>query len=386
MDKKTIPFHRAWLGEEEEREVLETLRSGWLTAGERTKRFEEEFAKYVGARYAVGLNSCTAGLFLSLKTLEIGPGDEVITTPMTFTATANTILHHGAKPVFVDIRHKDLNIDVSKIGNALSAKTKAIVPVHFRGVPCDMDAITQIAKEHNLAVVEDAAHAVESVYKKKKIGSIGDTTCFSFYANKNITTGEGGMVTTDRVEIANRIRLLSNHGIDKNTLSRNSSDNLPIYDVVEPGYIFNMFDIQAAIGLHQLKKIDMFWEKRKQISTQYDEAFGDSPQVSILDDVKEGKNAYHIYVLLLNLDKISISRDNLLHKLKEEGIGVSLHFKALHLHSYYRKTFGYTEVDFPAASDVSMRTFSLPIYPGMKNNEVEKVIEVLLKKLKTHSK
>ena len=386
MSDNFIQFHRAWIGEEEEQEVLATLRSGWLTTGERTRKFEAEFARYAGARYAVGLNSCTAGLFLSLKACGIGAGDEVITTPMTFAATANVILHLGALPVFVDIHPGDLNINAAKIEEAITPKTRAVMPVHFRGVPCNMDEILAIAEKHNLIVVEDAAHAIESVYKNRKIGSIGDATCFSFYPNKNITTGEGGMVTTDNEEIAEKIRMLSNHGLNRDALLRYMPSGHPVYEVIEPGYKFNMFDLQAALGLHQLSKIETFWKRRKEITYKYNKAFEGLPQVTVLPDVNEGKNAYHVYVLLINREKCTLDRDRLLAALKEAGIGVSVHYRALHLHKYYKETFGFAPEDFPVATDVSKRTFSLPLYPRLTDVEVKRVIEKVEKILKKYSK
>jgi len=386
MSDNFIQFHRAWIGIEEEQEVLATLRSGWLTTGERTRKFEAEFARYTGAHYAVGVNSCTAGLFLSLKAYGIGAGDEVITTPMTFTATANVILHLGAKPVFVDIHPDDLNINASKIEEAITHKTRAVIPVHFRGVPCDMDVIPAIAEKHNLVVVEDAAHAIESIYKNRKIGSIGDAACFSFYPNKNITTGEGGMVTTNSEKFAEKIRILSNHGLSRDASLRYTPLGQPVYEVLEPGYKFNMFDMQAALGLHQLSKIETFWKRRRQIVHRYNAAFKELSQVTVLPDVDGGKNAYHVYVLLLNRDKCMLNRNRLLVELKEAGIGVSVHYKALHLHKYYKETFGFVPGDFPVAADVSERTFSLPLYPRLTDAEVEQVIETVTNILQTYSK
>lgn len=386
MSDNFIQFHRAWIGIEEEQEVIATLRSGWLTTGERTRKFEAEFARYTDARYAVGVNSCTAALFLSLKACGIEAGDEVITTPMTFTATANVILHLGAKPVFVDINPDDLNINAAKFEEAITHKTRAVIPVHFRGVPCDMNAILAIAEKHNLVVVEDAAHAIESIYKNRKIGSIGDAACFSFYPNKNITTGEGGMVTTDNKEIASRIRILSNHGLSRDALLRYMPSGQSLYEVLEPGYKFNMFDLQAALGLHQLTKIETFWKRRQQIVHRYNAAFEELPQVTVLPDVDEGKNAYHVYVLLLNRDKCTLDRNRLLAELKNAGIGVSVHYRALHLQKYYKEMFGFVPGDFPVAADVSERTFSLPFYPRLTDAEVEQVIETVTKILQKYSK
>jgi len=381
-----IHFHRPWIGEEEEREVIETLRSGWLTTGERTRQFETEFARYAEARYAVGVTSCTAGLFLSLKALSIGPGDEVITTPMTFTATANVILHTNAQPVFVDIDPQTLNINHHLIEPVITCKTRAILPVHFRGIPCEMDEILDIARRHSLFVIEDAAHAIETRYKGRKVGSISDTTCFSFYPNKNITTGEGGMVTTNDKTVADRIRILSNHGLSRGSLERYSPGGTPLYEVIEPGYKFNMFDIQAALGIHQLRKIETFWKRRQEIVMRYNEAFSSIPQITIPFDCSPGKNAYHIYVLLVNPDRLTITRDELLEALKSAGIGTSVHFLSLHLHRYYRDNFGFKPDDFPVAADVSTRTFSLPLYPRLTDDEVTRIIDTVAALCKTYAR
>ncbi|MFC1513937.1 DegT/DnrJ/EryC1/StrS family aminotransferase [candidate division KSB1 bacterium] len=386
MQKNTVQFHKSWIGKEEEQEIIETLRSGWLTTGERTRRFEQEFADYTESKFAVGLNSCTAGLFLALKAFDIKPGDEVITTPMTFTATANVILHCGAKPVFVDIDPADLNIDTEKISEAVTIRTKAVIPVHFRGYPCKMDEIVRIAGNNGLIVIEDAAHAIESRYKEKKIGSIGHASCFSFYPNKNMTTGEGGMLTTNNENIASRVRMLSNHGLSRDSWLRYTPSGKPVYEVIEPGYKYNMFDIQAALGLHQLRKIDEFWRRRKQIVEKYDQAFADFPQLSIPEEEKDWKNAYHIYTLKLVKDQLSITRDELLDKLKEKGIGVSVHFRALHLQKFYRDKFNFTPESFPVASDISERIFSIPLYPKLTDEEVDHVINSVAGVIEKYSK
>lgn len=374
-----LHFHRAWLGPEEEEEIISTLRSSWLTTGPRTKRFEQEFARFAKAKYAVAVTSCTAAMHLALTALEIGPGDEVITSPMTFASTANVIVHRGATPVFVDAEPGTLNIDPNKIEERITRKTRAIMPVHFAGRPCEMNAIMRIARRHKLAVIEDAAHALESEYKGRKIGSISDATAFSFYATKNITTGEGGMVTTNRKSLAEKMQVLSLHGLSKDAWKRYSESGFAHYDVIYPGYKYNMFDIQAALGLCQLAKIDDFWKRRKNYTEIYDQAFKEVPEIIPL--VKEGdiKHAYHLYVILVKTEELTVSRDVILKEIQAKGIGVGVHFRALHLHPFYRKTFGFRRGQFPVAEYASDRVISLPLYPKMEEWDVNKVINTVKK-------
>jgi len=375
--KPFYEFHRAWLGEEEEKEVLDTLRSGWLTTGPKTHEFERRFAQYVGCKHAIGLNSCTAGLHLALVSLGIGPGDEVITTPITFAATANVIVHQGAKPVFVDVDRGTLNIDTSQIEDRITSRTKVIMPVHFAGHPCEMEPILRIAEKYNLAVVEDAAHALEAQYHGRKVGSIGDLTSFSFYATKNITTGEGGMLTTNRGDLAERIRILSLHGITTDAWQRHGKGKYVHWDVVCPGYNYHMFDIQAALGIHQLKKVDEFWEQRRRLVSLYNEAFRKIPEINLLAQTEDVKHGYHLYVVLLNTDKVTMGRDAVLSTLRDAGIGVGVHFRALHLMSFYANTFGFKPGDFPNAEYASDRVLSLPLYPSLTERDVERIIEVV---------
>ena len=367
-------FHRAWLEEEEEQEILATLRSGWLTTGSRTHEFENRFAEYIGCKHAVGLNSCTAGLHLGLNSLGIGPGDEVITTPITFAATANVIVHQGAKPVFVDVEPDTLQIDAQKLESHITEKTKAILPVHLYGHPCEMDVIARVAQKYRLAVVEDAAHAIETEFRGKKVGNIGDLTAFSFYATKNMTTGEGGMLTTNRDDLAEKIRILSLHGITADAWQRHGDGELIHWDVLYPGYKYNMFDIQAALGIHQLKKIEMFWQRRKNWVDVYDRAFREMPEIQLLSQRRHVKHAHHLYVILLKTEKLKIDRDDMLKALHEAGIGVGVHFRSLHLMSFYARTFGFKRGDFPHAEYASDRLISLPLYPKMAEEDVKRVI------------
>jgi dTDP-4-amino-4,6-dideoxygalactose transaminase len=380
------PLHRPWLGREEVEEVLDTLRSGWLTTGAKTHKLEKLFAEYIGCKHAIGLNSCTAGLHLALVALDIGPGDEVITTPMTFAATANVIVHRGAKPVFVDVEPETLNIDAQKIEGRITEKTKAILPVHLYGHPCDMEIILGLAQKYHVAVVEDAAHAVETEYHGKKIGNIGDCTAFSFYATKNMTTGEGGMLTTDRDDLAEKVRVLSLHGITADAWMRHGDDGYVHWDVLYPGYKYNMFDLQASLGIHQLKKLASFWTRRKRWVEIYNRAFEDVAEIQLLREKENVKHAYHLYPVLIKREDLTVDRDEILRALKESGIGIGVHFRALHLLSFYARTFGFQRGDFPNAEDASERLISLPLYPKMEEEDVERVISVLKDILRRYKK
>lgn len=370
-----LVFGAPLIEEEEIQEVVATLRSGWLGTGPKTKLFEQRFCEYTGAKHAIALNSCTAGLHLALDVLGVGPGDEVITTAMTFAATANVICHVGAKPVLVDVDPLTQNILPEAIEAAITPRTKAIIPVHFAGRPCDMDAIMAIARKHGLKVIEDAAHATETWYKGQKVGTIGDIACFSFYSTKNIVTGEGGMVTTNDSEIADAIRIRSLHGISRDAWKRYSAAGYQPYDCMYPGYKYNMMDLQASLGLHQLAKVDRFWELRNTYWKMYNEAFSQLDEVIVpAPDEDDTKHARHLYTLLLDLDKVTVDRYKVMDMLREENIGTGVHFIALNLHSLYRDRYGYDRGMFPNAEWVSDRTFSLPISPKMTEQDVADVI------------
>ncbi len=369
-----LPFCRHSISKEEIAEVVDTLNSDWITTGPKTKEFEKRFAEYVGAEYAIAVNSATAGLHLALIASGIGKGDEVITTPYTFAATANVIIHSQAASVFVDIQKDTLNIDPVKIEAAITPKTKAIIPVHFAGQSCDMDEILQIAKKYNLTVIEDAAHAISSEYKGKKIGSIGQATVFSFYATKNLTTGEGGMVTTNDKELANRIAILSLHGISKDAWKRYGAGGSWYYEIVSPGFKYNMTDIQASIGLCQLAKIEEFLKIRQKYVQIYQEAFGELPQIITPKDITPGCHAWHLYYILIKPELLKINRDSFIEALGKEGIGTSVHFIPIHLHPYYRDTYGFQKGDFPNAEWVYERIISLPLYPKLTEKDVRDVI------------
>jgi len=360
-------------------ELVNTLRSGWIGTGPKTHKFERMFAQYVKARNAVALNSCTAGLELALDVLGIGPGDEVITTPITFCATANVIVHRGAKPVFADIELPSMNLNPEEIERRITPRTKAIIPVHFAGRPCRMDEILDIARRYDLYVIEDAAHAIEAWYRDKKIGSIGDITAFSFYVTKNVVTGEGGMVTTDRDDWAEEIRIKSLHGISKDAWRRYTEAGFQPYDTLYPGYKFNMTDLQASLGIHQLARVEENLVVRERHWMRYNQAFADIPEITIPPEEEGIRHARHLYTILLDIDALKVDRNRFIEVLKAENIGSGIHFIALHLHSFYRKSFGYKRGDFPKAEYVSDRILSLPLSPKLTDEDVDDVIRAVKK-------
>jgi dTDP-4-amino-4,6-dideoxygalactose transaminase len=374
MSSEFIPFHKPAIGEEEIQSVVETLRSGWLTTGPKVKLFEAEFARYTGSSHAVAVNSATAALHLALEAVGIKSGDEVIVPTMTFTATAEVVLYLGARPVLVDCRTDDLNIDVDRIEAAISKDTKAIVAVHIAGRPCAMDQILAIAQRHGLRVIEDAAHALPASYGGRKVGAIGDITCFSFYATKTITTGEGGMATTNNPEWASRMRMMSLHGISHDAWDRYTEKGSWYYEVLRPGYKYNMTDIAAALGIEQLKKCDAFYQARLRIAERYDEAFSDLPEIETPADSSGLQHAWHLYIIQLNPDRLRTNRRDFIKALNSRKIGTSVHFIPLHLHPFYKQTYGYQASDFPQASTAFERIVSLPIYPMMTEQDVSCVI------------
>ena len=369
-----LPFHKSWLEEEEHREVEDTLNSGWLTTGPKTQKFEEAFKDYIGCRHAVALNSCTAGLNLALTVQKFAEGDEVITTPMTFPATANVILLQRLKPVFADIEPGTLTIDPRKIEAKITPRTRAIIPVHFAGHPCDMTPIQELADRHKLVIIEDAAHALESRYKRQKIGSLGNATAFSFYANKNITTGEGGMLVTNDDALAETLRILRLQGISHDAWKRHGKSGFSHWEQTLAGHKCNMSDLNASIGLHQIKKVERFMALRKKYVSMYDRAFADVAELETPVVRDYATPAHHIYVISLRLKRLTIDRDGFLDAIQSTGIGVALHYVALHLQPYYVKNFNTKPQDFPIASNYSERVISLPLYPKMSSADVERVI------------
>ncbi len=382
---KLLPFHQPSIEAEEINEVIDTLKSGWITTGPKTKLFEEKFRDYIGSQHAIAVNSCTAGLHLALVAAGIGRDDEVITTPYTFAATGEVIIQVAAKPVFVDIERASLNIDAMAIRNAITSKTKAIIPVHIAGQPCNMDEIIEIAREYNLIVIEDAAHALPAEYKGKKIGNIGHVTVFSFYATKNITTGEGGMVTTNDSKLAEKIRLLSLHGLSRDAWKRYTAEGSWYYEIIYSGYKYNMTDIQAAIGLHQLHKVERFQQARERLVQKYDEGFKDVPEIITPYRDKNSKHAWHLYVIQLNLDLINIDRGEFIKELSARNIGTSVHFIPLHLHPYYRDHFNFNG-GFQNAEYAYERVISLPLFPAMSEEDVQYVVESVKRIVAKHRK
>lgn len=372
-----LPFHMPDIGEEEVSEVVQVLRSGWLTTGTKAKQFENEFAAMVGARHAIAVNSCTAALHLALEAIGVREGDEVIVPTMTFAATAEVVAYLRAKPILVDCTPDTLNISPDCIERAITPRTKAIVPVHFAGHPCEMSQIQAIASAHNLAVIEDAAHALPARYRGKMIGSLSELTCFSFYATKNITTGEGGMVTTDDSALAARVRIMSLHGLSRDAWSRYTAQGSWYYEILSPGFKYNLTDIAAALGLAQLAKCDRFWKARDRLAALYRDGFRDVPELLCPSAAAHVQHAWHLYVIRLNLESLRIDRNEFIAQLQQAGIGCSVHFIPLHLHPYYRETYGYQPSDFPTAQAAFERIVSLPLYPKMTEADIQRVITVV---------
>lgn len=379
-------FGSPLMGKEEIREVVDSLHSGWLSTGPKVSRFENDLKEYLGTSNIKVVNSCTAAMHLSLIAAGIGKGDEVITSPMTFSATANVILHVGATPIFVDAEKETGNIDVKKIEGKITKRTKAILPIHLHGRPCKMDKILELAKRYHLIIIEDAAHAFGAVYKGKKIGTISDFTCFSFYVTKNLSTGEGGVVTTKRKDWAELIEMYALHGMSRGAWKRYSDKGYSHYLIQVPGYKYNMMDLQAAIGIHQLKKFDRMQKRRKEIWERYNEAFQDLPLELPAPIEKNTVHAFHLYGILIKLKELKIDRDFILNALHQENIGSGVHFVSLHLHPYYRKRFDFKKNDFPNATFISERTISLPLSAKLTDRDVQDVIKAVRKVLLYYNK
>lgn len=373
-----IPFHRAAVGEEEAMAVSEVVRSGWLTMGSKTLEFERAFAQYVGARHAIAVSSCTAALHLALEAIGLESGDEVVLPTNTFTATAEVVTYFGATPVLVDIVPSTMNIDPEDAARRITSRTRAIIPVHLAGQPCDMQKITSLAREFRLRIVEDAAHALPASYRGQRIGTLSELTAFSFYVTKTLATGEGGMVTTENEELANRMRLMRLHGISRDAWKRYTAKGSWRYEVLEAGFKYNMTDLQAAIGLVQLSKCDALRNARCQIAQRYTDAFRSVGGLEVPTVSGDRESAWHLYVLRLQLERFRISRDAFIEQLKERGVGSSVHFIPLHLQPYYQRVFGYKQGDFPRAEGEFQRCLSLPIFPTMTDKEVGGVIGAVI--------
>ncbi|MFQ6041673.1 MAG: DegT/DnrJ/EryC1/StrS family aminotransferase [Candidatus Poribacteria bacterium] len=374
-----IPLCRPWLDEAEIEAVAEVLKSGWLSTGPKTAEFERCFAEYIGVKHALAVSSCTAGLHLALIAAGVGAGDEVITTPYTFTATSEAIAYTGARPVFADIDARTLNILPEDIEKRVTKATKAILPVHIAGLPCEQESIIQIANRHNLCTIDDAAHAVSAEYKGVKVGAIADMSSFSFYATKNLTTAEGGMITTDNDDFADKIRLIRYHARDKDAWARQQSRNRWYYDVTAQGYKYNMSDIQAAIGLCQLAKIEKQYERRRILVDEYNEAFKGMPEIVIPKDIVDGKHAWHLYIIQLNIERLSITRDEFINAMFEEKVECGVHYIPLHFHKFYQQKYGYKKGDFPNAERVYERVVTLPLHPNLTEDDADYVIEAVKK-------
>ncbi len=372
-----VPFVRPAITEAEIDDLVAVLRSGWLTTGPRVREFEARFAAYVGAPQAVAVNSCTAALHLSLLAAGVGPGDEVVTTPLTFCATANVILHTGATPVFADVDAVSMNLDPAAAAAAITSRTRVVLPVHLAGRPADVAAFERLAAHHGLCVVEDAAHCVEGEAAGAKIGTTARFTCFSFYATKNLTTGEGGMVTTADEAVARWMRTAALHGMSRDAWARYGKGGSAYYDVVTPGFKYNMMDLQAALGLRQLARLAEMQARRDAVWRFYDQALADLPVVRPAPVGPGDVHARHLYTILVDEGEAGLSRDALYDALTERGIGVSIHFRALHLHSYYRERFGFTRGQFPRAEWISDRTLSLPLSGATTDEDAERVVSAL---------
>lgn len=380
-----IPFHRPSIGQEEIDEVVRTLQSGWLTSGPRTAQFEGAFREFLGVPHALGVNSCTAGLHLALAGLRIGPGAEVITTPLTFCATVNVILHTGATPVLADVG-PDGNIDPASVAARITERTRAILPVHLAGLPVQMEEIWKLARTHRLHVVEDCAHAIGSYYRGWPVGAgnpeVGDysaAAAFSFYATKNLTTGEGGMVTCHSGDLADTMKVLCLHGISRDAWNRYADRGKWHYDVLEPGFKYNLSDIQSAIGIHQLRKLQSFIQVRTRYAHIYNEILQDVCEVEVPPDRSDSLHAWHLYMLRLNLERITINRDEFISTLQEAGIGTSVHFIPIPLHPFFAPYAHLPHNECPQAMSLYPRLVSLPLYPGMTEAEVEHVANVIKK-------
>lgn len=372
-----LVFGAPRLPEEAIQAAVEVLRSGWLGTGPRVAAFEEAFARYIGAPFAVAVGSCTAALHLALRLAEIGPGDEVITTPLTFAATANVIVHVGARPVFADVDPRTGNLDPEAAHAAITPRTKAVLVVHYAGRPCEMDAFTALARRHGLFLIEDAAHALEAFYKGRKVGAIGDAAAFSFYPTKSLTTGEGGMLTVASEAWAERARILRLHGLSRDAWRRYSEEQFPDYEVLEPGYKYNMTDIQAAIGLAQMPYLEGWLRRREQLWKLYNEGLRDLEGIRLPPEDAHIVHARHLYTIRVDRREAPFSRDELIRLLHQAGIGTGIHYKALHLHRFYREAFGYRPGMFPHAERISEETLSLPLTAHMDEADVLYVVETL---------
>lgn len=373
-----IPYHRGSFDHLEEEELIATLRSGWLTAGPRVKAFEEQFSSLKNGRPSVALNSCTSGLFLALKEAGISEGDEVITTPMTFAATANTVIHCGATPVFADVDSASMNIDPEEVIRRWTPQTKAVVVVHVGGDACEMDPILDFAKEKGLAVIEDCAHAIEGTYKGRPLGALGDAGVFSFYPTKNISSAEGGMLVCRGEGMEKNIRMLSRHGLDSGIYEREGSRGYPFYDILLPGYKCNMTDLQAALCLVQMQKLEAMYQRRQEIDRRYRDLFAGVEGLRTIAPLPHSKSSLHLFRLELDCTRMTTDRDAFVRGVRKRGVQLSVNYLPVHLFTYYRKIGGYKEGDLPHAERGGKQLISLPFYPALKDAEIDRVATTIL--------
>ena len=382
MRKELLVFGSPAIEKAERDEVMAVMQSGWLGTGPKVAQFEQVFSKYKGVEHAAALNSCTAALHLAILAAGIEPGDEVITTPLTFCASINAIIHAGGTPVLADIDPVTMNIDAAQVEAKITSRTKAILPVHFAGRPCDMDALLHLANKHQLKIIEDCAHAIETEYKGQKVGTLGDFGCFSFYVTKNVVTGEGGMVITKSEEDVARIRMLGLHGMSKDAWKRFGDEGFKHYQVLECGFKYNMMDLQAAIGIQQLERVEANWKKRQAIWHQYNAAFDCLP-ISLPAPVEaDTRHAYHLYTLLIDEQRCGINRDAFLDAMTSQNIGLGVHYLSIPEHPYYQQTFGWKPDDYPEAMKVGRQTVSLPLSAKLTNSDVDDVINAVSELLK----
>jgi dTDP-4-amino-4,6-dideoxygalactose transaminase len=374
-----LVFGAPCIEEEEIAEAVQSMRSGWLGTGPKVAQFEKDFAQFKGGQsFPVAVNSCTAALHISALAAGLKPGDEVITTALTFCATVNAIIHAGLTPVLADIDPHTMNIDPESVARKIGPRTRAIVPVHFAGRACDMDRLMALARKHELKIIEDCAHAIETTYRGRPAGTFGDFGCFSFYVTKNIVTGEGGMVLARSEQDAAKCKVLALHGMTKDAWRRFSDEGYRHYQVVECGFKYNMMDLQAAIGIHQLKRIEQYWERRQRIWQRYNEAFAGTALVLPPPPEPESRHAFHLYTVRVDKERTGISRDAFLEALTKRNIGVGVHYLSIPEHPYYQNTFGWKPEDYPTAMAVGRQTVSLPLSPKLTEEDVQDVINAVL--------
>jgi len=381
-----LPYGTQWLDDDEINEVVDALRSDWITTGPKMRLFEQKFREFKGTKYAVSVNSGTAALHICTSCLDINPGDEVITTPFTFVASANCVVYRGGTPILADIKKDTYNIDPDEIKKKITSKTKAIIPVHFAGQPCDMDEICEIAEENNLFIIEDAAHAIDAEYKRKKIGKISDLTTFSFHPVKNMTTAEGGMVTTDDDEFYDKLLMFRTHGISRDAVKRFGKEGGFYYDMQYLGFRYNLSELHSALGIHQLDKLESFQKRRREIVKLYNREFQSFKEITIPYVKEEVIHSWHLYVIQLNLEKLKVDRDQIFKAFRAENIGVNVHYIPVHYHSYYREKFGLHKGILPNVEWLYPRVLTLPIHAKMNNDDVYSVINALEKIINYYKK